>query len=326
MTKLHTPFGDFTLIRFDKEDEFESIIVKNARSIFGLDTIYLDIKKRIGKSNLIQTVPDGFLIDLSTPNLPRLFVIENEIVSHDPFRHIGIQLLSFATSFGQGSQAIKDILYQELTRYKEHVALIDKFIGQSDFRNLDNLLDFLVYEHPFSAIVVIDEASEQLHHVIKYIGAPVEVIEVATYENKKGKRIYRYQPFQEEVKEGLGKLFEINEVDTIVCPAREDGFKEAFLASEKWWAIRINPTMIPQIKYIAMYRVSPVSAITHYGKISSIKPYRDSGKYIITLDGKPKKVGPIKLMSKEKGKAPQAPRYTTVKLLRKAKTLRGIFG
>ena len=326
MTKLLTTFGDYNLIRFEKESEFESIIVENARSIFGVDTIYLDVKKRIGKPKSIQTIPDGFLIDLSNPGLPGLFIIENEIVSHDPFRHIGIQLLSFATSFGQGSRAIKEILYKEIIAHKDFVALINKYIDRSDFRNLDNLLDYLVYEYPFSPIVVIDEATEQLHHVLKYIKAPVEVLEVATYENVKGKRIYRYQPFQEEVKEGLGKLFEIDEVDTIVCPAREDGFKEAFLASEKWWAIRINATMIPQIKYIAMYRVSPVSAITHYGKISSIKPYRDSGKYIVTLDGKPKKVGPIKLTLKEKGRAPQAPRYTTVKLLRKAKTLRDIFG
>ena len=326
MTKLLTPSGDFSLVIFEKESEFENIIVKNAKSIFGQDTIYLDVKKRIGKTKPIQTIPDGFLIDISAPNAPKLFVIENEIVSHDPFRHIGIQLLSFATSFGQGSQAIKNILYKGITEDKNHNDLIERYIDRSDFRNLDNLLDYLVYEYPFSAIVVIDKASEQLHHVLKYIEAPVEVIEVATYENSKSERIYRYQPFQEDVREGLGKLSKIDEVDTIVCPAREDGFKEVFLASGRWWAIRINSTMIPQLKYIAMYRVSPISAITHYGKIASIKPYRDSGKYIVELDGKPKKISPVKLSTKEKGKAPQAPRYTTIKLLRKAKTLRDIFG
>lgn len=326
MTKLHTSSDEYTIVTFDKERDFEAIIVENAKSIFGQDSIYLDVKKKIGKTRSIQTIPDGFLIDLSTLNSPKLYVVENEIVSHDPFKHIGIQLLYFATSFDQGSQTIKNILYKGLTEDKNHNELIEKYVKRSDFRNLDNLIDYLVFEYPFSAIVVIDEASEQLHHVLKFIEAPIEVIEVATYENSKGKRIYRFHPFQEEVKEGLGMLFDADEIDTIVCPAREDGFNEAFLADRKWWAIRINSTMIPQLKYIAMYRVSPISAITHYGKITSIKPYRDSGKYIVELDGNPKKIRPIKLEPRAKIKAPQAPRYTKFSLLRKAKTLGDIFG
>ena len=62
MTKLLTPSGDFSLVTFEKESEFENIIVKNAKSIFGQDSIYLDVKKTICKTKPIQTIPDGLLI------------------------------------------------------------------------------------------------------------------------------------------------------------------------------------------------------------------------------------------------------------------------
>jgi hypothetical protein len=35
--------------------------------------------------------------------------------------------------------------------------------------------------------------------------------------------------------------------------------------------------MIPKIKYIASYQVSPVSAITHYAEVESIEPWKEVG-------------------------------------------------
>lgn len=45
--------------------------------------------------------------------------------------------------------------------------------------------------------------------------------------------------------------------DTVVCPARDDGFDSAFLGQRAWWAIRIAPHNLPKIRYVAMYRVAP---------------------------------------------------------------------
>ncbi len=36
--------------------------------------------------NDIVTIPDGYLIDTTKPDEPKLFIIENEIVKHDPFK------------------------------------------------------------------------------------------------------------------------------------------------------------------------------------------------------------------------------------------------
>jgi hypothetical protein len=69
-------------------------------SFFGSSTIYVDVKKKI-KGADIASIPDGYVVDMTEPAMPRLYVLENEIVSHDPFKHIGIQMLKFVTGFDE---------------------------------------------------------------------------------------------------------------------------------------------------------------------------------------------------------------------------------
>lgn len=111
-------------------------------------------------------------------------------------------------------------------------------------------------------------------------------------------------------------------LDTIICPAREKGFKEDFLGRKRWFAIRINPGRIPYIKYIAVYRTRPVAAITHYGKVESIEPWEKSGKYIVKLRFRAKEIGPISgSRSKKRRSGVQGPCFTSFKALSSAKTL-----
>ena len=60
--------------------------------------------------------------------------------------------------------------------------------------------------------------------------------------------------------------------DTIIVPAKKDGFEETFLSEDCWYAIRISGGMLDQIKYIAAYRTQPVSAITHYAPVPVSSP------------------------------------------------------
>ena len=106
--------------------------------------------------------------------------------------------------------------------------------------------------------------------------------------------------------------------NVIVCPAKEDGFRETFLGENCWYAIRISPKRIMHVKYIAIYRTRPVSAITHYARVASIKPYKNTGKYIVHLATKPRKIGPIPL---KKGSAPQGPAFTTWEKLKKVRSI-----
>lgn len=95
----------YTYHEYTLEKDFEKVIVDNASHIFGSNTIYIDIKKRIGDS--IITIPDGYLIDFTFEAEPRLYIIENEISSHDPYKHIGSQLLKFAISYKASGRKIK---------------------------------------------------------------------------------------------------------------------------------------------------------------------------------------------------------------------------
>jgi hypothetical protein len=121
-----------------------------------------------------------------------------------------------------------------------------------------------------------------------------------------------------------GKAF-----DTIVCPARDDGFESAFLGQRAWWALRIQKENLPKIRYIAIYRVAPTSAITHYGEVDRIDPYAGSdepeGKYKIFLKG-----GPVTLprpvgLGENKNLKPQGIKYARLADVLHATTLEDVF-
>ncbi len=76
--------------------------------------------------------------------------------------------------------------------------------------------------------------------------------------------------------------------DTIVVPAREEGFKQHFLNEHEpcWFAVRINAKHIAKLKFIAAYQVAPVAAITHIAEIEAIVLYNDTGKRMIKFKGR----------------------------------------
>ncbi len=115
------------------------------------------------------------------------------------------------------------------------------------------------------------------------------------------------------------------DVDTIVVPAQEEGFQEVFLRENRWYAIRMHESMIPQIKYIAVYRVAPISAVTHWAPVNNIVPWQDTGKFVVNFTEPAKEIEHINLVPKSRVKAPQAPRYTSFSRLQQAKTLDDLF-
>lgn len=104
--------------------------------------------------------------------------------------------------------------------------------------------------------------------------------------------------------------------DTVVIPARKEGFERVFLGENCWYAIRISGGMLDNIKYIAAYQSQPISAITHYAPVDRIEPYGDRGKYKLIFSEKAAKLkNPIPLAGAPAGTM-QGPRYTSlVKLL-----------
>lgn len=322
---------------FELEDDLESAILEVRETLFGEERIYLDIKKKIGSKGKTKNIPDGYLIDLSSTKEPKLYVVENELVKHEPLKHIAVQILEFSLSFETSPRKIKALIKEAIMKDEEALGKCVDYANENDFENIDFLLEKMIYgDDKFNVLVIIDEVSDELESALmRQFRFPVEIITFQRYINSDGERIYQFEPFLADVsipvvsykKETTTstKTIDPSEIDTIVVPARKDGFEEVFIGENSWHAIRIHPSMIPKIKYIAAYQVAPVSAITHIAKVKSIEQWKESNKYILRFTEPAKKVEPIKLVAKGVVKALQNSRYTSIERLNKAKTLEEAF-
>jgi hypothetical protein len=289
----------YSPIKYQKEETFEKTVVDLSDQIFGTSTIYVDVKKWVTGNDII-TIPDGYLIDMTVPDNPKLFIIENEIVRHDPFQHIGVQLLKFSISFEDAQQSIRSFLMEEIEKDEVSLKRLKKGCDKSDSRNIDNYLDKAVYGD-FRAIVLIDEARDELHKVLEKIRSNISVLELKSFQTDGGDVLHQFDTLYEEYEEPIPedeldsstrsseerqrRKERLANSDTIVVPAREGGFKETFIGKDMWHEVRIGAAMKERIKYIAVYQVAPISAVTHIAEIQEIKPYKNTGKYQIIFKG-----------------------------------------
>lgn len=335
MGLIWTNSSAYRRVGYDSEADLESAILQVQAELFGPSRIYLDIKTKIGTKGGLRNVPDGYVIDLSGKR-PRLFVVENELAAHDPLRHIAVQILEFSLSFETDPRAVKTILFNALQEDSRAKLQCEKYGSTHEFRNLDHLLEFMVYEAPFAAVVIIDELPDNLENVLaRKFKFGVEVLELARYENERGERFYHFEPFLADLAEEVGtasdgvspsaQAVDASELDTVVVPAREDGFQETFLGENRWYAIRIHGTMRPQIKHIAAYRIHPTSAITHIAPVASIEAWKDTAKFVVNFSAPAKEIGPIPLVKGGRCKALQNLRYTNREKLMSAKSLEDLW-
>jgi hypothetical protein len=146
---------------------------------------------------------------------------------------------------------------------KEHlVARCEIYATQNGFSNIDYLLEQMIYpEKAFNALLIIDDLDEELESIVRSsLRFPVETLTITRFHSPAGEAIYQFEPFLYDLstqgttvaaESGNTPSIDPAEIDTIVVPAREDGFKEVFLGENMWRAIRIHSSMIPKIRYIA---------------------------------------------------------------------------
>lgn len=324
-SKLYSP------VVYETEAAFEKAVVSLSDAIFGPSTIYVDVKKRMSGKGII-TIPDGYVVDMTEAEEPKLFVVENEIASHDPFRHIGIQILKFVTSFEGAKTAVRNFVMEEIAKHPKSLKRLELGCSQSSKRNIDNYLDSAVYG-PFRGLVLIDEARPELHHVLEKINANISVLELRTFKSGDGQLLHQFDTLYDEF-EGEAPEREVRpqtsderkarsarraRSDTIIVPAQEEGFRRVFLGENRWSAIRIGAAMKERIRYIAAYQIRPISAVTHIGAVKEIRPYQDTGKYEVIFEGPAEKITPIPLG--EPKNSPQGPVYAEKGVLLNAKKL-----
>ncbi len=322
---------------FNDEPDFEGAIREVKNELFGEDRIYIDIKMKIGRKGKTRNIPDAYLVDLSSKKEPKLYVVENELERHDPLKHIAVQILEFSLSYETEPHKVKKIVREGLARDRAAMDQCAKFANDNGYENLDLMLERMIYkENSFSALVIIDKVPDELENVlISKFKFPVEIVSLQRFKTKSGDRLYKFDPFLIDItmvdptgggKKGKRKTkVDIAEIDTIVVPAREDGFKETFLGENCWYSIRIHSSMIQKIKYIAAYQVAPISAITHIASVDRIEQWKDSGKYILYFAKPAKRIRPIRLVPNGDVKPLYSPRYAKLENVKKARTLDDVF-
>ncbi|QNM05349.1 hypothetical protein [Qiania dongpingensis] len=310
--------------KYEKEAEFERMVVSNAEAIFGASGIYFDMKRLIGTPKKGAAVPDGYYLDLTFHDNPRLYLVEVELTGHDVYGHIGEQILRFGISSETDKYKMKSLLLDNIDRDFSKKEKLCQFFRESRYGNINELLDKVIFDSKPAAIIVIDEATEELSNVMGQLTMATEVIEAQTYICG-NERLHRFTPFKDDVLTGLPAAEDADELDTIVVPARKEGFEEEFLKNNRWFAVRISGAMLDRIRYIAAYQVAPVSGITYIAEVDRIEKYKDTNKYIVLFrPGSLKKINKVGL-GRKKGQAPQAPRYSSYDRILKAGSLDDIW-
>lgn len=328
----------YSQVSFETEDEFEEEVVANEQSIFGSHGIYIDIKKKLGKKAGYAGIPDGYYLDLKYHEKPTLYMVENELNVHDLFKHISDQMMRFIVLTKTDKEKLKDILLDELSKEK-YDAKLKAYYKESNIGNLHHLVDQVISKNDIRVIIIIDEVSEELITLSKAFAKPIELIEFQTFTDGKEK-IHLFDPFDDEIdavmvepgKPGRKQReVDYDTLNTIVVPAREEGFKKCFIGMDCWYSIVIGASMLDRLEYIAAYQTKPISAVTYYAKIKKIEPYVDdygnkTKKFIVYFDGKAIKLdNPIQLNKDNPNSAPQSCVYTSYDKLMNAKVLDDLF-
>lgn len=320
MARIIVKNKEYSLYDFDNEAEFEKAVIENQKHLFGEDSIYVDVKRLIGHGTH-RGIPDAFLIDFYDTKRPQLYIVENEIASHDAYSNITEQIARFGASAVSSANQIRNVLIKAIRGKPEIKKEIERYLPQTIFKTIIELVLALT-ENDIKVVVVINEITTDLNLAFNIFKNRPDLVLLQRYISG-NEVLYFYEPMRDEIedieieKTKTGKAVNF---DTVVCAAFEDGFKHAYVENGAWWAIRLSREAREKLKYLAIYEKAPVAHVSHYAEIDRIEPYKDTGKYILYLKNK-KTVKPIKLGTGKKGEAPQAPRYTTLERLLDAKTI-----
>lgn len=329
----------FNQFDYSLEKDLERAVVNNKDAIFGKNGIYCDVKRLIGSKSEHAGIPDGYFIDLKDRNNPVLYIVEVELDTHDIYSHISDQLFRFAINANAKPDELVDLLKSCID---PDDPVLKDFYLHSSIRNIDELLYRVVKKEQIKAIVIINKTSDELVKALGLINIPISIIEFATF--RSGDNFsYVFEPLDSDVIDSITETpsdvlsneerTEIENLDTIIVPAKEDGFTETFLGENCWYAIRISPSMLDKIKYIAAYISAPKSEITYFARVDKIVKYIDedtgkaTDKYKVIFAAPAEPIGPI-MFSRSKSNGiitMQSPRYTSFSKLSTAKKLSDLF-
>lgn len=199
-------------------------------------------------------------------------------------------------------------LNKAVVKYLEHFAMqkaieINRFAMQNRNAPTENSL------HEFDQATALDYFAD------------IELLTAAlgynVFEPRKDESMAQAEPVEKQLVSHDQRSF-----DTIVSPCSGDGFQEAFVGKNAWWAVRIGQPAQASLKYLALYEVAPISAIRAYAKITYIEPMPDEpGRYKIHHDGNIHYLDSPVVLGENSNLSLQGSRYYLLKDIMASKTI-----
>lgn len=184
----------FRLYSYKSEKELENIASKHTKEIFGDETIFLDIKKKVTSAEGISGIPDGFLIDFKNN---KFYIIEFELSTHDVVSHISNQVTRFRIAVNNISTR------EDLAKEFHNKIVTDKLKQNVSLMSIQNIIN-----KPFGIVIIIDDISGQLTEVVddqSRGGREVIAVPFETYIDSKNNHLYKFTTLTREALEEEAK-------------------------------------------------------------------------------------------------------------------------
>jgi predicted transport protein len=176
----------YTESKYSLESDFERMIMDSHKVLFGENTIIIDAKRKIGSSALGNTIPDGFLFDMSDPENREFYLIEVELVSHGFYDHMFPQITKFFAFFNDTNQQRELIekLFSIINTDAELKKQFKQYLGEREiFKFLTDVID-----SSQNILMLIDGNKPELPTIINTYkdtwGKMVKVIMIKRFMNK----------------------------------------------------------------------------------------------------------------------------------------------
>lgn len=92
--------------------------------------------------------------------------MENELAKHDPLRHVAVQIIEFSLAFENALYKVKSIVKDALQADAEAMKQCESYAKNNNLENVDVLLDRMIHEGEFAALIVIDDLQDKLDSVL----------------------------------------------------------------------------------------------------------------------------------------------------------------
>ncbi len=203
-----TKEGEYHLYNYKNEAELERMIVEHSSEIFGKNSHYFDIKKKIKSKSGFGTIPDGYVIDFDKK---KLYVVEVELISHDLRKHILPQIASFTMALeNKNSQ-------EELIKIFEEELKSSKKVARGNIKSIVT---------NYSIIIMIDEVGDPMKEVnplleiVNFLSKHGEVVAIPfqTYvkDNNFSDHVHQFKSFTKEELENESKKWTFKWTDVPV--------------------------------------------------------------------------------------------------------------